>query len=46
MPRTRTTKKLAQRIDMNYFQRPHALRRWKVLLSVACVAAAAIWSTV
>ena len=43
MPRTRTTKKLAQRIDMNYFKRPHALRRWRFLLSVAMLALAILW---
>lgn len=43
MPRTRTTKKLAQRIDLNYFQRPHPLRRWKFWLSVALPALAALW---
>ncbi len=35
MPRTRTTKKLAQRIDLDYFKRPSPLRRWRFLLSVA-----------
>jgi hypothetical protein len=35
LPRTRTTKKLAQRIDLDYFKRPNALRRWRFLLSVA-----------
>jgi len=27
--RTRTTKKLAQRIDLNYFKRPSAYKRTK-----------------
>lgn len=40
MPRTRTTKKLAQRIDMDYFKRRHPLRRWRFLLSVALPALA------
>lgn len=40
MPRTRTTKKLAQRIDLNYFQRPSAMRRWRFWLSVAAPAIA------
>ena len=40
MPRTRTTKKLAQRIDLDYFKRPNSLRRWKLLLSVAAPALA------
>jgi len=34
LPRTRTTKKLAQRIDLDYFKRPSPLRRWRFLLSV------------
>ncbi len=44
MPRTpRTTKKLAQRIDLNYFKRPHPLRRWRFLLSVGLPALAVFW---
>ncbi len=35
MPRTRTTKKLAQRIDLDYFKRPSPLRRWLFVFSVA-----------
>jgi hypothetical protein len=35
LPRTRTTKKLAQRIDLDYFKRQSPLRRWRFLLSVA-----------
>lgn len=35
MPRTRTTKKLAQRIDLDYFKRTSPLRRWRLLLSIA-----------
>ncbi len=35
MPRTRTTKKLAQRIDLDYFKRPSPLRRWRLWLSIA-----------
>jgi hypothetical protein len=35
LPRTRTTKKLAQRIDLEYFKRPSPLRRWRLLLSIA-----------
>jgi hypothetical protein len=38
LPRTRTTKKLAQRIDLDYFKRPSPLRRWRFLLSVAAPA--------
>jgi len=43
VPRTRTTKKLAQRIDMTYFQRQHPLRRWRFLLSVALPALAVVY---
>ena len=43
MARTRTTKKLAQRIDLNYFKRPTPLKRAKFLLSVALPALAAVW---
>ena len=50
MPRTRlTTKKLAQRIDLSYFKRPHPFRRWRTFLSiVAPVLAIAFvaWATV
>ncbi len=42
MPRTRTTKKLAQRIDLDYFKRPSPLRRWRFLLSVAAPALAVV----
>jgi len=41
--RTRTTKKLAQRIDLNYFKRPTRLKRAKVLLSIGLPALAVIW---
>jgi len=34
MPRTRTTKKLAQRVDLNYFKRPTPFKRAKLWLSV------------
>jgi hypothetical protein len=43
LARTRTTKKLAQRIDLNYFKRPTALKRAKVWLSVGLPAFALIW---
>ena len=43
MARTRTTKKLAQRIDLNYFKRPTQLKRARVLLSVGLSALALIW---
>lgn len=43
MARTRTTKKLAQRIDLNYFKRPTALKRAKFWLSAGLPAIALIW---
>ncbi len=43
MPRTRTTKKLAQRIDLEYFKRSSPLRHWQFLLSVALPALALLW---
>jgi predicted CXXCH cytochrome family protein len=41
--RTRTAKKLAQRIDMSYFKRPHPLRRWRTLLSIAAPLVGLVW---
>jgi len=43
MARTRTTKKLAQRIDLNYFKRPTPLKRAKFRLSVLLLAIATAW---
>ena len=43
MAAERTTKKRAQRIDLNYFKRPHPLRRWRLWLSVAVPLVALIW---
>jgi hypothetical protein len=43
LPRTRTTKKLAQRIDLDYFKRPSPLRRWRFLLSIVAPALAILW---
>lgn len=43
MARTRTTKKLAQRIDLNYFKRPTTLKRAKLWLSVGAPALAVAW---
>lgn len=43
MARTRTTKKLAQRIDLNYFKRPTALKRAKFWVSVGAPAIALVW---
>jgi hypothetical protein len=39
----RTTKKLAQRIDLNYFKRSHPLRRWRFLISLAVPLLAVLW---
>lgn len=41
--RTRTAKKLAQRIDLNYFKHSRGMRRWRGLLSLAIPAAALLW---
>jgi len=43
LARTRTTKKLAQRIDLNYFKRPTRLKRAKVWLSLLLPLIALIW---
>lgn len=43
MARTRTTKRLAQRIDLNYFKRPTTLKRAKLWLSVGIPALAVVW---
>jgi hypothetical protein len=41
--RTRTTKKLAKRIDLQYFAHPHPFRRWRFWLSVAVPLIALGW---
>jgi hypothetical protein len=41
--RTRTTKKLAQRIDLNYFKRPTPLKRAKFWLGLSLPLFALIW---
>ncbi|HYL82982.1 MAG TPA: hypothetical protein VE263_02010 [Candidatus Angelobacter sp.] len=43
MARTRTTKKLAQRIDLNYFKRPTPLKRAKFWLSLVLPLLALLW---
>lgn len=43
MARTRTTKKLAQRIDLNYFKRPTPLKRAKFWLSLVLLLLALLW---
>ena len=45
MARTRTTKKLAQRIDLNYFKRPTPLKRAKFWLSFLLLLVALFWIT-
>ena len=41
--RSRTTKKLAKRIDLQYFTRPHVFRRWRFWLSLAVPVVALGW---
>jgi hypothetical protein len=43
LARTRTTKKLAQRIDLNYFKRPTPMKRLKLGLSILIPAIALVW---
>lgn len=43
MARTRTTKKLAQRIDLNYFKRSTPLKRAKFWLSILLPVCAVVW---
>jgi len=43
MARTRTTKHLAQRIDLNYFKRPTPLKRARLWLSLALSLFALLW---
>jgi hypothetical protein len=44
VPRTKlTTKKLAQRIDMHYFKRPHPFRSWRTGLSILLPLLAIVW---
>jgi hypothetical protein len=44
VPRAKlTTKKLAQRIDMHYFKRPHPFRRWRTGLSILLPVLAIVW---
>src|SRR5437763_649268 len=41
--RTRTTKKLAQRIDRDYFKRLFTIPRWRRILSFALTGIALLW---
>ena len=43
MPRTRTTKKLAQRIDLNYFKRPSSYKRARFWLTLFVPVLALAW---
>src|SRR6266404_3699213 len=43
MARTRTTKTVAQRIDLNYFKRPTAFKRMKLWLAILAPAMALLW---
>ena len=43
MPRVRTTKALAQRIDLNYFKRAIPLRRWRFWLCLILPVACFVW---
>src|SRR5450755_4923148 len=41
--RTRTTKKLAQRINLNYFKELHGIPRWRRILSGILTVAGLLW---
>ena len=43
MPRIRTAKTVAKRIDLQYFRRLHPFRRWRLMLSIALPALAGAW---
>lgn len=43
MPRVRTTKALAKRIDLQYFTRRDLFRKWRLWLSLALPVIAVIW---
>src|SRR2546422_7396207 len=43
MSAPRTSKSLAERIDINYWTRPHALRRWRWSVAWIAGAIAAMW---
>ena len=44
--RSRTTKKLAQRIDLNYFKRLYPFPRWRRILSLGLIGFALLWLAV
>jgi hypothetical protein len=41
--RIRTTKKLAKRMDLQYFTQPHPLRSWRLWLSILVPVVAVVW---
>ena len=43
MPRPRTPKGIAKRIELQYFKRLHPFRRWKLIFTIAAPAVAAVW---
>ena len=43
MPRPRTPKGIAKRIELQYFKRLHPFRRWKLILTITAPAIAAAW---
>jgi hypothetical protein len=43
MPRIRTAKALAKRIDLQYFKRPNLIKRWRLYLTIGLVVLAAGW---
>src|SRR5512138_1572315 len=43
MPRIRTAKSVAKRIDLQYFRRLHPFRRWRLMLSIAVPVLAGAW---
>ncbi|HEX4380097.1 MAG TPA: cytochrome c3 family protein [Candidatus Acidoferrum sp.] len=43
MPRIRTAKALAKRIDLQYFKRPNLIKRWRMYLTIGLVVVAVGW---
>ena len=43
MPRIRTAKALAKRIDLQYFKHPNLIKRWRMYLTIAFAALAVVW---
>lgn len=42
MSSDRTSKQIAERIDIDYYQRPHPMRRWKRITAWSCLALAGV----